>query len=138
MNKWIEEVRAFQEIFECKFDKQTDLIDLRKQLVQEETNEFMDAIYVLLAIQWLKEQGESCYAEEEKKCRIALLDAIADSIIVLIGTANALNLNLDVAMERVFESNCTKLNSDGRPFYNAHGKVMKGPNFKAPELEDLI
>ena len=24
MNKWIEEVRAFQEIFECKFDKQTE------------------------------------------------------------------------------------------------------------------
>lgn len=138
MNKWIEEVRAFQEIFECKFDKQTDLIDLRKQLVQEETNEFMNAIRLLSAIQWLKEHGELCYAEEEKKCRIALLDAIADSIIVLIGTANALNLNLDVAMERVFESNCTKLNSDGRPFYNTHGKVMKGPNFKAPELEDLI
>ena len=67
-------------------------------------------------------------APEASRPKVELLDA-ADSIVVLIGTANALGMDLDTAMRRVFESNLTKLGEDGRPFYNSDGKVMKGPNF---------
>lgn len=42
------------------------------------------------------------------------------------------------AFKRVHESNMSKLGDDGKPIYNEDGKVMKGPNYKAPNLEDLV
>lgn len=126
MNNWIEEVRAFQKIFELKQEDKTKLLLLRYELVNEEIGEFNAALNAMLV------------APNWAKPRVELLDAIADSIVVLIGTANALGMDLDTAMERVFESNLTKLGEDGRPFYNSDGKVMKGPNFIPPDLSDLV
>lgn len=126
MNNWIEEVRAFQKIFELKQEDKTKLLLLRCNLVNEEIGEFNAALNAMLV------------APNWAKPRVELLDAIADSIVVLIGTANALGMDLDTAMERVFESNLTKLGEDGRPFYNSDGKVMKGPNFIPPDLRDLV
>jgi hypothetical protein len=41
------------------------------------------------------------------------------------------------AFERVVASNMTKLGDDGKPVRNEAGKVMKGPNYVAPDLTDL-
>ena len=41
-------------------------------------------------------------------------------------------------MQRVHESNMSKLDTNGRPIYRPDGKVMKGPNYKEPYLLDLI
>ena len=126
MNEWIKEVGAFQKIFESKPETQDKLLLLRYKLVNEEIEEFNAALNAMLV------------APKWAKPRVELLDAIADSIVVLIGTANALGMDLDTAMRRVFESNLTKLGEDGRPFYNSDGKVMKGPNFTPPDLSDLV
>ena len=126
MNEWIIEVQAFQKIFESTPETYAKLLLLRHKLVNEEIGEFNAALNAMLI------------APEEKGPRVELLDAIADSIVVLIGTANALEMDLDTAMRRVFESNLTKLGGDGRPFYNSDGKVMKGPNFIPPDLRDLV
>jgi hypothetical protein len=37
-------------------------------------------------------------------------------------------------MALVFESNLSKLDDEGKPIYRADGKVMKGPNYKSPDL----
>lgn len=44
----------------------------------------------------------------------------------------------DEAFRRVHLSNMSKLGEDGKPIYREDGKVMKGPNYKEPDLEDLI
>ena len=47
----------------------------------------------------------------------------------------------DVFMEafsRVHDSNMSKLDSNGKPVIREDGKVMKGPNYKKPELTDLM
>ena len=126
MNNWIVEVAAFQKKFESRPESQEKLLLLRRKLVNEEICEFNSAL------------SEMLVAPDSKEARTDLLDAIADSIVVLIGTANALGMNLDTAMLRVFDSNLTKLGADGRPFYNSDGKVMKGPNFTPPDLRDLV
>ena len=132
MVDWIEEVKKFQDIFEKKFDDVPKLIDLRARLIHEEIHE----LWAGLNDVW---QGtDDGDAERIKRGRIDTLDAIADSIVVLIGTANALDMDLNEAMRRVFDSNLSKLGDDGRPFYNEHGKVMKGPNFIPPDLRDLV
>ena len=45
---------------------------------------------------------------------------------------------LDEALNRVHISNMSKLGDDGKPIYREDGKVLKGPNYKPPNLEDLI
>jgi hypothetical protein len=32
----------------------------------------------------------------------------------------------------------SKLGDDGKPLYRSDGKVIKGPNYKEPDLGDLI
>ena len=46
--------------------------------------------------------------------------------------------NLDEAKNRVHESNMSKLDEDGKPIYRDEGKVLKGPNYKPPDLSDLV
>lgn len=42
------------------------------------------------------------------------------------------------AFRRVHVSNMSKLGSDGKPVYREDGKVLKGPNYKPPVLDDLV
>ena len=42
------------------------------------------------------------------------------------------------AFARVHESNMSKLGADGKPILREDGKVLKGPNYKKPDLTDLI
>ena len=52
--------------------------------------------------------------------------------------AVALGLPVQEAFNRVHASNMSKLDEDGNPIYREDGKVMKGPNYKPPYLEDLV
>jgi len=71
-------------------------------------------------------------------CEEALLKEMADLQYVLSGMAVALGLNLGEAFRRVHESNMSKLGDDGKPIYRDDGKVLKGPNYRKPELGDLV
>jgi predicted HAD superfamily Cof-like phosphohydrolase len=69
---------------------------------------------------------------------VEFLDAIAD---VIYGTAQQAHLNgwpIGEALSRVHSSNMSKLGEDGLPIIREDGKVLKGPNFKAPDLKDLV
>lgn len=45
---------------------------------------------------------------------------------------------IEEAFKRVHASNMSKLGDDGKPVYREDGKVTKGPNYKAPDLSDLL
>jgi len=38
----------------------------------------------------------------------------------------------------VHSSNMSKLGENGKPLYREDGKVMKGPNYRKPNLKDII
>lgn len=44
----------------------------------------------------------------------------------------------DEAVRRVHKSNMSKLGDDGKPIFREDGKVLKGPNYKKPDLSDLV
>jgi hypothetical protein len=46
--------------------------------------------------------------------------------------------DVEEAFKRVHQSNLSKLDDNGKPVLNADGKLIKGPNYKKPYLEDLI
>ena len=66
------------------------------------------------------------------------LKELADLIYVCYQYAENMGWFLDEALDRVHISNMSKLGDDGKPIYREDGKVLKGPNYKSPNLEDLI
>ena len=92
--------------------------NLRINLIQEELNEFMEAI----SNKDLKEAA----------------DALTDILYVTYGAGHAFGINLDNCFDEVQRSNMSKLGNDGKPIYNEHGKVMKGPNYFKPDLSKYL
>ena len=66
------------------------------------------------------------------------LKELADLVYVCYQYAENMQWNLDEAMDRVHKSNMSKLDDYGKPIYREDGKVLKGPNYKPPNLEDLV
>ena len=66
------------------------------------------------------------------------LKELADLVYVCYQYAENMQWNLYEAMDRVHKSNMSKLDEYGKPIYREDGKVLKGPNYKPPNLEDLV
>lgn len=62
---------------------------------------------------------------------------LADLIYVTMWAANAHGIPMDRVFTEVHESNLTKLGNDGKPIRGKNGKVLKGPNFRKPDLSWL-
>ena len=94
------------------------IINLRLDLIREELLELEEAI--------------------EKKDIKEVADALTDILYVTYGAGHAFGINLDKCFEEVQNSNMSKLGSDGKPIYNEHGKVMKGPDYFKPDLGKFV
>ena len=66
------------------------------------------------------------------------LKELADLVYVCYQYAENMHWFLDEALNRVHISNMSKLDKDGKPIYREDGKVLKGPNYKPPDLSDLV
>ena len=75
---------------------------------------------------------------ENKDVRIELLDALADQLVTLVGSAYTLNMDLSGALDEVNRSNFSKFDEDGNPIYNEHGKVAKSTSYTPPDLTKFI
>ena len=89
----------------------------------------------LLRLVLLKEEYAEVLAATDAE---NLLKELADLVYVTFGYAATFGWNLDEAVRRVHASNMSKLGDDGKPIYRKDGKVMKGPNYQAPDLTDLV
>ena len=65
------------------------------------------------------------------------LKELADLVYVCFQYAENLDWDLMEALRRVHKSNMSKLGEDGKPLRRDDGKVLKGPNYKPPVLDDL-
>lgn len=97
-----------------------ELINLRSKLIKEEQQEVDDEFF-----------GEVIDTIDRKK----LTKELADLMYVTIGTAVTFGLPLKEVFEEVHKSNMSKLGPDGKPIYREDRKVLKGPNYKEPNLD---
>ena len=65
-------------------------------------------------------------------------DALTDILYVTYGAGHAFGINLDKCFDEVQKSNMSKLSAEEKPIYNDKGKVMKGPNYSAPNLKQFV
>jgi predicted HAD superfamily Cof-like phosphohydrolase len=96
----------------------------QRTLIVEEFKEFLDADNQLLTDFTLN--AEDCLKE------------LADLVYVCYQYAANLNWDLDEALDRVHQSNMSKLGEDGKPIRREDGKILKGPNYQPPTLTDLV
>ena len=118
-----EKVRLFMTTFGQEVKNKASLSseninNLRINLIEEELNEFKEAV--------------------KKKDLKEAADALTDILYVTYGAGHAFGINLDKCFEEVQKSNMSKLGNDGKPIYNEHGKVMKGPNYFKPNLNKFL
>ena len=88
----------------------------------------------------LEEEVDELSTAYENGDIIEIADAITDCLYVLIGTALQFGIAdaLDEYFDEVHKSNMSKLGLDGKPIVREDGKVMKGPNFRRPELYRIL
>ena len=97
----------------------TDKINkLRLDLIKEELNELSEAM--------------------SNKDLLEVADALTDILYVTYGAGHAFGIDLDKCFDEVQNSNMSKLDNRGKPIYNEHGKVMKGPNYFKPDLSKFV
>lgn len=84
------------------------------------------------------EELQELAVAHNSKDPVEFLDAVADLVYVTAQQAHLNGWPLAEALSRVHSSNMSKLGEDGKPIIREDGKVLKGPNFKAPDLSDLV
>ena len=116
-------VKKFMEVFGQEVKTKAEfpsekIIKLRYSLIKEELDEFEEAL-------------------KDKNLK-EVADALTDILYVTYGAGHAFGIDLDKCFDEVQRSNMSKLGEDGKPIYNEHGKVMKGPKYFQPDLGKFI
>jgi predicted HAD superfamily Cof-like phosphohydrolase len=65
-------------------------------------------------------------------------DAAADLIYVILGRCAEYGIPISTIFTEVHYSNMTKLGDDGKPVRRDDGKVIKGPNWQAPRIREIL
>ena len=107
-----------QEIKEKAEFPNKKIVSLRYELIREELDEFKAAI--------------------DNNDLKEVADALTDILYVTYGAGHAFGINLDMCFKEVQNSNMSKLDNDGKPIFDSNGKVMKGPNYFKPNLNQFL
>ncbi len=107
-----------QDVNEKASFPENKIVQLRIALIEEELNELKQAI--------------------KNNDIVEVADALTDILYVTYGAGHSFGINLDRCFDEVQKSNMSKLGDDGKPIYNNYGKVLKGPNYFAPNLKKII
>ena len=119
-----EQAKEFRTQYNLKSSATKGKRSYQKNLIVEEFKEFLEA--------------EGMLFRKNNFFRAECLKELADLVYVCYQYAANMDWDLDEALHRVHESNMSKLDEDGKPIYRDDGKVLKGPNYAPPNLEDLV
>ncbi len=132
-NEYEQKVAAFHAAFDTEIDQPVTaaLLRLRKTLLAEEVRELFEEMDSAIAA---LEAGEAVPLPVAAN----MLKETADVQYVLSGLSVTFGWPIAEVYARVHDSNMSKLGADGRPVRRADGKVLKGPGYFAPVLDDLV
>ena len=161
----IDLVRQFHETFDHPVAKQLNVGDaklrrLRVLLIAQELAELAQALGVGLEME-VKPVRLTSGKYEEKDVYNGMLQRVwvapaelcySDNLVDIVEAADALgdldyvvqggNLVFGVpggaVMNEIHESNMSKLGDDGAPIRDADGKIVKGPNYRKPDIKSVL
>lgn len=137
-----EMIQEFHDVFSRtpRVDKPTEISDesrlLRYNLIKEE---FIETAAELGYLPEIKEQTIfNCYGHPGKVDISKLAKELADLLYVVYGTADVYGIPMDDVFREVHESNMSKLDDNGKVLRRDDGKVLKGPNYRPPDIAKLL
>lgn len=97
-----------------------DQYELRHRLMQEENNEYLEAV--------------------KNNDLVEVADALGDQLYILCGTIlkHGMQELIGEVFEEIQRSNMSKLDQNGNPIYREDGKVLKGKNYFKPDIQSIL
>lgn len=74
------------------------------------------------------------FARTDEQVKTALENIVSECYKV----AGNYGVDLQKVVDEVHRSNMTKLGQDGKPIYDASGKVVKGPGYEEPRIREVL
>lgn len=96
----------------------TKIARLRRELISEEYHEVIEASF----------EGNVEHLAKE----------LTDLMYVIYGTALAYGIDLEAVFDEVHRSNMTKVWDDGKPHFDAKGKVLKPASYSRARVKDIL
>ena len=125
MKKQIDAVETFHKVFKAPIGEKPKLIDkeigkLRWELMQEENQEYWEAVY--------------------ENDIVEIADALGDMLYILFGTIISHGMQEKIAevFDEIQRSNMSKLDKNGNPIYREDGKVLKSDQYFRPDLKSIL
>ena len=94
----------------------------------------------LLRYKLLREENEEYLEAANNNDLVEVADALGDILYILCGTLieHGLQYKIDEVFDEIQRSNMSKLGADGKPIYREDGKVLKGPNYFKPNIQEIL
>lgn len=103
----------------------------------EHLKEVADLLYVLEGFRLVSPNYLDLLVDDEE---LESIDTLLEMVDKELGTADGFYGHSTVydAFLMVHASNMSKLDEDGKPIFREDGKVLKGPDYRAPDLSYLL
>ena len=94
----------------------------------------------LLRYKLMREENEEYLEAANDNDLVEVADALGDMLYILCGTIieHGMQHKIEEVFEEIQRSNMSKLGADGKPIYREDGKVLKGPNYFKPNIEEIL
>lgn len=94
----------------------------------------------LLRFNLMDEENKEYFEAANANDLVEVADALGDMLYILCGTIleHGMQYKIEEVFEEIQRSNMSKLGADGKPIYREDGKVLKGPNYFKPNIEEIL
>ncbi|MAZ71990.1 MAG: hypothetical protein CMC70_02475 [Flavobacteriaceae bacterium] len=94
----------------------------------------------LLRYELMREENEEYLEAANTNDLVEVADALGDMLYILCGTIieHGMQHKIEEVFNEIQRSNMSKLGADGKPIYRKDGKVLKGPNYFKPNIQEIL
>lgn len=88
----------------------------------------------------MDEENKEYFEAAQNNDLVEVADALGDMLYILCGTIleHGMQHKIEEVFNEIQRSNMSKLGADNKPIYREDGKVLKGPNYFKPNIEDIL
>lgn len=94
----------------------------------------------LLRYNLMKEENEEYLEAANDGDLVEVADALGDMLYILCGTIieHGMQEKIVEVFNEIQRSNMSKLGEDGKPIFREDGKVLKGPHYFKPNIQNVL
>lgn len=126
--------RDFSVQFGCHLEEILEMIDTLSGTDPEMQSHLGNARYTLYTISQSLKANEDRISIDD---HLEFLDSLCDQVVTATGTAKFAGYDFLGSINEVNDSNYSKF-VDGKAIFNEQGKIIKGPNYFKPNLQQYL